>query len=75
MNETESRADPASFDQEPRYFAMTETDTVMLIPGATTFDEADDYCATHGLSVPWIFDEQALREFVASAQAVLGDAL
>jgi hypothetical protein len=52
-----------------RYFAMLDTERILLIPNATTFEEAAEngFANTH-----WIFHEDGLRQFVARAQAALG---
>ena len=51
-----------------RYFAMLDTGLIILLEGATNFDEADEIAPgnTH-----WIFSEDGLVAFISLAQKAL----
>lgn len=51
----------------PRFFAMLENEEICLIPGAMTFDDADEACPE---ATQWIFDEASLAVLIETGEAV-----
>lgn len=53
-----------------RYFAMLDDESVRILPGAATFDEAAEL---EPQNTHWIFSEAGLAAFVSAAQAALSE--